>query len=374
MQLLFEATGTPEAFASALQKFNHNPEIQSLLVLAADGNLWQKNTIDPLLLASRIPVFGGIFPQLNYANRPYERGTVLVGLTQPAEIARVEGLSDADIDFDDRVEECTTHWSEPESTSTMLVFVDGLAQRISALIHGLYSNFGLEDNFVGGGAGSLSFTQKPCIITPQGLYQDTAVLARLPVASSIGVTHGWQAISDSMKVTQAERNVIKTLDWQPAFTVYKTLIEAHSGAELREDNFFDLAKSYPLGMSKLGTEMVVRDPLMVEQGQHLVCVGEVPEGSFVRLLNGTPQTLIAAAAQARQIAASTPLHNTQPAWLFIDCISRVLFLGELIDQELQAVSQGQTVFGAFTLGEIANTGQDFLEFYNKTSVLALLDM
>ena len=374
MDLLFEATGTPEAFASALQKFNHNKEIKSLLVLAGDANLWQKAAIDPLLLASRIPVFGGIFPQLTYANRPYERGTVLVGLTQPAEIAWIEGLSDDTTDFDDRVEECTAHWGNPESTSTMLVFVDGLARRISALIQGLYANFGLEDNFIGGGAGSLNFVPKPCIITPQGLYQDTAVLARLPIASSIGVTHGWQAISDSMKVTEAERNVIKTLDWQPAFTVYKTRVEAHSGMILREDNFFDLAKSYPLGMAKLDTEMVVRDPLMVEQGQHLVCVGEVPEGSFVRLLNGTPQTLIAAAAQARHIAASTPLNKAQPACLFIDCISRVLFLGELIDKELQAISQGEVVFGAFTLGEIANTGQDFLEFYNKTSVLALLDM
>ena len=58
---------------------------------------------------------------------------------------------------------------------------------------------------------------------------------------------------------------------------------------------------------------------------------------------------------------------------FIDCISRVLFLEGDFEQELQAVSRsGIPLIGALTLGEIANSRNDYLEFYNKTSVVGVL--
>ncbi|MBM9538626.1 FIST C-terminal domain-containing protein [Desulfobulbus alkaliphilus] len=123
----------------------------------------------------------------------------------------------------------------------------------------------------------------------------------------------------------------------------------------------------------MDSEVVVRDPLMPDEAQGLICVGEVPKGSFVRLLNGTPESLIAAAARARVLAEQSmpPLAETEPIVLFIDCISRALFLGDRIVDELQTAAAGRTLFGAMTLGEIANNGTEYLEFYNKTSVLAM---
>ena len=60
--------------------------------------------------------------------------------------------------------------------------------------------------------------------------------------------------------------------------------------------------------------------------------------------------------------------------LFIDCISRVLYLEEAFAQELSAVHEPDVpLIGALTLGEIANTGEDYLEFYNKTAVIAVLE-
>ncbi|HEY8905633.1 MAG TPA: FIST C-terminal domain-containing protein, partial [Rhodoferax sp.] len=58
---------------------------------------------------------------------------------------------------------------------------------------------------------------------------------------------------------------------------------------------------------------------------------------------------------------------------FIDCISRVLFLGPDFPKEMVAVNTGQPLIGALTLGEIANNGSDFLEFFNKTAVVGLID-
>ena len=59
--------------------------------------------------------------------------------------------------------------------------------------------------------------------------------------------------------------------------------------------------------------------------------------------------------------------------LFIDCISRVLFLEKNFDYELMTVYDESTpMIGALTIGEIANSDKDYLEFYNKTSVVGIL--
>ena len=56
--------------------------------------------------------------------------------------------------------------------------------------------------------------------------------------------------------------------------------------------------------------------------------------------------------------------------MFIDCISRVLFLEKDFEKELAAVYDPKyPLFGALTIGEIANNKHDYLEFYNKTSVV-----
>ena len=70
----------------------------------------------------------------------------------------------------------------------------------------------------------MSFEQKPCLFTNQGLIQDAAVLGLLNIESGIGVSHGWERISGPYRVTEVDRNVIKSLDWEPAFDVYRQVV------------------------------------------------------------------------------------------------------------------------------------------------------
>jgi hypothetical protein len=106
---------------------------------------------------------------------------------------------------------------------------------------------------------------------------------------------------------------------------------------------------------------------------HLVCVGEVPEGAFVHILKGSAESLILAARRASELAqASFPAGHTPRFRFVIDCISRSLFLGDAFTNELAAIDDGLPMVGALTLGEIANSGRDFLEFYNKTAVVGLI--
>lgn len=374
MHVTFENTGSTEAFQKQLTVLSENTDVNSIVVLACDENAWKSEDIDPIVSSASVSVFGGVFPQIAYSGRNYSQGTLLIGLPYRSDIGVVEGLSDASATYDAAIEGWAEQWADQACNRTHFVIVDGLSARISALVDSLFFTLGLDHNFIGGGAGSLSFEQTPCVITPEGLRQDVAVLASAPLDSTIGVTHGWSPVSETLTVTSSDRNIVKSIDWQPAADVYRSLIEANGGEHIAPDNFFDVAKSYPLGIAKFGTEMVVRDPLMMTEEGYIVCVGEVPEGCSIKLLHGDVDSLITAAGEALNSAEARRQNlQEQPGYLLVDCISRVLFLGENLHRELDAVGANGPVFGAFTLGEIANSGDDYLEFYNKTTVLGILN-
>lgn len=375
MKTVLQQDTSVQVLQNNLEELTKDPSVSSVLIFAADGNNWTASELDPVVQGCKLKVYGGVFPQIIYEQQNYEQGAVLVALPHELHWSLIEQLSNPDADFDEPLADLADAWEDLTGPATHLVFVDGLATCIATLIESLFMNFGLEHNYLGGGAGSLSFEQKPCLITPEGLKSDAALLLRLPQVSGVGVAHGWTPISEAYKVTSSEKNQVHQLEWQPAFLAYRAQVEAHSGQTFTDANFFDLAKAYPFGINKLDSEMVVRDPLML-QGEHsMVCVGEVPEGSFVRILNGTPESLIKAAGTAANLALTAwqTTSKQEPEWAcFIDCISRVLFMEERIVEEFNQVAGNYPLVGALTLGEIANTGQDYLEFYNKTAVLGLL--
>ena len=114
---------------------------------------------------------------------------------------------------------------------------------------------------------------------------------------------------------------------------------------------------------------------MVKENGALVCVGEVPVESYVDILTGDESSLVNAARKALTLSLEAYLGPANhKVFFFIDCISRVLFLGKEFEKEIQAVYQeGIPLIGALTLGEIANSGKDYLEFYNKTAVVGCME-
>lgn len=372
MQVYSDTSGTIFGLKEAIDKALGEGKAKSLLILSCDGNDYTPDQLDPVLKGLSVPVIGGLFPVVLHGSKQLNRGSVVVAMDQRADIYHVSGMSASDIDFEDVLDELVV---EDDNLKTLMVFVDGLSQRISSFIDALYAIFGLEINYVGGGAGSLSLKQKPCIITNDGLKEDAAVLAAFTMESSVGVSHGWTTVSGPYKVTESERNVIKTLDWKPAFEIYREVVEAHSGNRFVALPFFEIAKAYPFGIAKMGAERIVRDPLTLDGDRNLICVGEVSEGVYVDILHGNRNDLIEAAGLALGKAKKNfPPDATPGLGLFIDCVSRVLFLEDDFSSELEAVVGREIDFvGVCSLGEIANSGKDYLEFYNKTAVVAFLE-
>lgn len=372
MIIKHETTGSIGALKTLVRQVSAIEGINGLLILSCDENHFTANHVDPILTQSSLPIFGGIFPAIVHGKKLLKKGNIVVGLTRLMGIHSILELSNNQMDYEDILD---TKIPDLGTGKTMIVFVDGFAKRISDFIESLFSVFGLDINYIGGGAGSLSMQQKPCLFTQQGLMGDCAVIGLLDDHSGVGVNHGWTILNGPYRVSQSEHNTIKTLDWKPAFEVYHEVVSSHAKETFTRENFFEISKAYPFGIARMDNEQIVRDPIQVNPDQSLVCVGEVPEGSFVYILNGNNDSLIQAAGKAVQLCVdSFPPLETMGTLFIIDCISRVLFLEDQFDLELEAAHyQDLQLIGACTLGEIANCGNAFLEFYNKTCVMAVLE-
>jgi hypothetical protein len=365
-------SGSLENLQKIAWDLTNKPNIKALGIFACDDNGFEPTTLDPLLQSLPVPLFGGIFPALLHGNQKLDHGTIVMGFNEPIDVHTIPCLSKSDTDFDKLI---TNKKGDIAAAKTLMVFVDGFSRRIGAFIESLFNICGLDTNYLGGGTGSLSMVQKPSILTSRGLMEDAAILVGCDIESGIGVSHGWHPISGPYKVTEAENNTIRTLEWQPAFDVYRRAVETHADVSFEKMEFFDIAKAYPFGIAKLQTEWIVRDPFMKGDDDSLICVGEVREGGYVDILNGDIESLIQAAKTAymKGMRAYQGPDN-QCMTFFVDCISRVLFLQDRFAEELAAVNNGPyPLVGMCSIGEIANNSHDYLEFYNKTAVVGILE-
>lgn len=320
---------------------------------------------------SGIKFMGGLFPKVIHGSSILDKGIVVNTLNKLESMFLIKNISSKKykipkVDF------------KEDQDYSLFTYVDGLTSNISHYLSKLYENYGMQTNYFGGGAGSLTLVQKPCVFNNEGVFQDAAVFAIMKMSSRIGVKHGWSKVAGPFIVTRAEGNIIKEINWKNSFEVYKKVVEEHSGKTFTEDNFFEIAKGYPFGILKDGAECIVRDPLAVNDKGELVCVGELEDNTVVDILNGDEESLVQAAKSAAEASIKKALAPKKA--ILIDCVSRILFLEDNFDKELKAITStiednfGKvSIGGALTLGEISSYGEGFLELYNKTIVVGLFE-
>lgn len=351
-----------------LNKLKLNPEIKSVLFLMADEDSYSSKILESQLQKVEIPLIGGVFPELIFEGKRKKKGVILLPLsfTLKTQLFCLSGTSD---DFLKQLESVQKDSLNP--SSTLFVFTDALSNNKEVFVESLFNFFGINPSYIGGGAGSLQFKPFGCIIDNNGMYQNAAVIAWADKRIALGVAHGWEAISMPIKVTKANGNKLEKLNWKPAFDVYKEVVESHSGMKFTDNNFFEIAKSYPLGIAKMDAEMVVRDPFEVSNNV-LHFIDSVNEGEYVSILHGNMDSLLKGALKAKEIAFTkcTKSMNQQEVFC-IDCISRALFMDDAFEKELEVVGDNVDVTGILTIGEIANSEESFLEIYNKTVVIGV---
>ncbi|MBC6410263.1 MAG: FIST C-terminal domain-containing protein [Ekhidna sp.] len=340
------------------------PDVTNLLLFAEKTSVDIQGIIDQAN-QNGFRVAGGIFPMVINEGEHHEAGCVVKYIDGDHNPHIVEGVGKGKLDFK----------LPPlkENDRSCLVFLDGLMINITRFLERLYEQYWNRVDYVGAGCGSLSLQQTPCVFDNTGIYQDAALIVLSTEEIQLGVKHGWQKIAGPFVANKTEGNKVYELNWQPAFEVYKEVVKAHAEVSFEDTDFFSISKGFPFGMYKEGKEDIVRDPIAVDEDGALVCVGNVSQNVSLNILCGNSQKLVESAFAA----AMESMDGSTKDILIVDCISRVLYLEDSFDKELEAVKQAiQKSGGSFksegvlSIGEISSSKEGYLELYNKTIVIS----
>jgi len=359
---------TEKEFIEQINSLDSNQNVQSILILVAENNNCRLEAIEPVIKACKTCIIGGIFPQIIFESELISNGIVLIPLSF--------ALQSLVFDFKNSIDVCIADITDfvskiSSEEKTLYIFVDAFGHKKDAYIDCIFNFFGTSVKYIGGCCGSISFEMCPCVITNDGIIENAGVFALSPSPISLGVAHGWKAISDPMKVTNVVNNKISTLNWESAIEIYKTIVENHSGKKFEDNTFYDIAKSYPLGIVKIDGDYAIRQILSANQID-LTCSDRVELFEYVSIMYADKDDLLFAADSAmNMISENLEITNNDNNLIFcVDCIARKLFLDTDFSRELDIFSKNGPVYGVISLGEIANHGNEILEVYNNTIALA----
>ncbi|MFO1389910.1 FIST signal transduction protein [Cellvibrio sp.] len=348
---------------------------KSLMILACSGNNHSPKALRNSLRSCPVPVCGGTFPSVFFAQTKLDTGFIVIGFPFVISIACYQLSNEVPIDANspERLDGDLVRHSRD-----LVVFIDAMANATEFFINNLYEAIGGGIGVIGGGCGAIDFRQRPCVFSRQGLLMNSALVVQMPVPIHCAVEHGWEVLSGPFLVTEADGAKIKTLNYLPAFDVYKAIIEEATSHRFLKNDFFQTSKNFPLGVLGINEEILVRDPIQLSETD-LICVGSVPENAMVYILKGDSANVISAAqrageraGQASHCVADSSLGMT----LVFDCVSRVLYLGESFPMEMEAIDRGlgqeRLIVGALSIGEIANTRRGTIDLLNKSIVVGNL--
>jgi len=356
-----------EAILAALPRLPLLPG-EALIIWLAEKNLPPVLPLIEALNQRKINFAGGIFPEVIHGKRKHEEGAVIFSLPVRGKPLLFSGLDREEIIYPDLSE-------YSRDGSTALIIVDGCAPRISSFLSGLYQRLGGSVHYFGAGAGFYDLRRRPCLLIPEGFFADAAVITFITLPSILGVRHGWKKITGPLVANKTRDNVITELNWKTAFSIYRSVVESHSGRKFEGDNFYSLSLNFPFGIYKEGAEDVVREVVSFDPRGALTCGGDIPENTVLNILTARKEDIIAAARRAARDCRIPKGSQPRPC-LIAECVSRSLFLDREMERELAVINQNIPCSrekippeGVLSLGEISSPGEGYLEFYNKTVVI-----
>lgn len=302
-------------------------------------------------------VTGAIFPEVILNNEHYKEGLLASVLDDKFNVNFVENMKDfskEDKTFEDK--------------ESLIIMLDGLSPDISVFLDSLFGSVSPQTQIIGGGAAKMTLVQEPVILYNGAWYENAALVLSVDSQLHISVENGWDKLVGPFVVTISEKNILKTLNYSNAFEVYKKYVEEDSGKKFTKDNFFDISKSYPLGIIKFDKKVVVRDPITLDENNNMVLLGDIPQNSAINILKGDKQNLIDTSNKA-VLKLNKELNKN--VFVF-DCISRLFFLDEELKEITKELKDDSILFGVLSMGEIANSGDEYVSFYNRTCVLGML--
>jgi hypothetical protein len=258
----------------------------------------------------------------------------------------------------------------------VFVLSDGLGVNGSELVRGLTQALPSEVTVTGGLSADGDRFQATYVLNGQG--PETGIVGALgfygaALRVGYGSLGGWDPFGPERLVTRSEGNVLYELDDQSALELYKTYLGEHAAGLPSTGLLFPLEIRRPGG-----GQPVVRTILAVDDGaQSMTFAGDVPEGSYARLMKANFDRLIEGAAGAAETSRDALGEAVPELALLISCVGRKLVLGQRIEEEVEGVRQvlgpHPVLSGFYSYGEISPfTPAACCELHNQTMTITTL--
>jgi len=239
-----------------------------------------------------------------------------------------------------------------------LVFSDGLKAQGSDLIHGLQERLGMSFPLAGASSSDNLAFKKTYQYYGSEAASDSAcaVLLGGKFNFGLGIKHGWKPLGKPRFATRASGNMLYEIDGKPAVNIYREYL-SFDLTRLKKD-LRKISTLYPIGIFIPGEkEYLLRNTLAIENNEALLCQGNIPEGSMIRLMIGTKNFCLEAARAAAQEAKNSLAGKNINFVLVFDSVSRYILLGRRAKEELAIVKEyfkDVPVLGIYTYGEQAS--------------------
>ncbi len=370
-QVFISATGFDQ-LPILLKNWQQKYPACGCLVLLPEAEKARVASIQSAFNALEMPLLGGVFPQLiGSGNWQHEGAWVLLFIEMPTAflLPLDEGREDIFAQAVGQSLEGDLHVALPGQTPTLFMIFDGMLPNIGTALHQLYQTLRTQVVYCGVNAGSETFQPMACLFDNDQLIERAVMGFLLNDAPKISVGHGYPVSKALMRATSATGNQIHQIDGRPAFEAYQSVIKSEYGVVLTRENFYEYAVHFPFGLVTT-LEVLVRIPVAFSADGALICVGEVPANSTLRLLRAPKLSESVCVDRLVQDLGAQEKVGTNLLTFY--CAGRRMHFGAEALDELQTLKQRSgvsEVIGALTLGEI-DTDPDLgmPRFHNATLV------
>jgi hypothetical protein len=258
----------------------------------------------------------------------------------------------------------------------VFVLSDGLNVNGSELVRGLRLNLPIDVAVTGGLAGDGADFKETFVLDKSGIPSSHMVTAIGFYGEDLhfgyGSYGGWDTFGIDRKVTRSKSNVLYEIDGQPALSLYKSFL-GESANGLPASGLL-----FPLSLRTRVDELpVVRTILSVNEAeQSITFAGDLPEGSFVRLMKANTERLIQGAVKAAETTKVSDQTTSPDLAILISCVGRKLVLKQMVEEEVEGASEilgAKQITGFYSYGEISPFSENAAcELHNQTMTITTI--
>ena len=262
---------------------------------------------------------------------------------------------------------------DPLGLVHVLVLSDGLIVNGSDLVRGLKKYLPGWVTVTGGLAGDGDRFQETLVFWDTPPARDTvAVLGFYGTQLKVGYGSlgGWDPFGPERLITRSRGNVLFEMDGHSALELYRRYLGEHARGLPATGLLFPLSIRMRTGESG-----VVRTILGInEKEQSMTFAGDVPEGSYARLMKANFDRLIDGAVGAARTSYQAVGEISPELAILISCVGRKLVLRQRIEEEVEGVrevlGEGTILAGFYSYGEICPfTPGESCELHNQTMTI-----